>query len=327
VIVLVTGGAGFIGSWLATALLRAGHSVRVLDNFSTGRRENLLELHGVAELLDGDVRAPEAVARAVTGCEVVFHQAALPSVPRSILDPLTTHGTNVVGTLNVLLAARDAGVRRVLYASSSSIYGPGAELPAVEGQPALPISPYAISKLAGEGYARSFADIYGLETVSLRYFNVYGPRQDPASEYAAVIPRLIQTSLGGEAPVVFGDGEQSRDFTFVADVVRANLLSMDAASVSGGVFNVAGGERITVNRLCAEVRDVLGSKAFPIHEPERSGEIRHMHADLALARMRLGYEPQVGLREGLLRTAEHLRRLAKRRQAGGHAPPEAIAGR
>jgi UDP-glucose 4-epimerase len=306
--VLVTGGGGFIGSHLAEALHERGHRVRVLDNFATGRRSNMLMLGDEVELIEGDIQSYERASKAVAGCEVVFHQAALPSVPRSVQDPLTSNATNVIGTLNVLLAARDHGVRRVVCASSSSVYGPGAgTAPKSEGQPAVPISPYATAKLAGEGYARSFHVVYGLETVALRYFNVFGPRQDPTSQYAAVIPNFIGALLSGERPVIFGDGEQSRDFTYVANVVAANLLAMDAPGVAGRIYNVACGERITVNRLVAELRDLLQSDVEPVYAAPRAGDIPHSLADLGRARAELGYEPAVKLREGLERTIEYLR--------------------
>src|SRR5689334_16117045 len=227
---LITGGGGFIGSHIAERLLRDGHDVRVLDNFATGRRENLLDLGGEVELVEGDIQSYERAHTAVKDCEIVFHQAALPSVPRSVQDPLTSNAANVIGTLNILLAARDSGVRRVVYASSSSVYGANPALPKDETLPTLPISPYAVAKLAGEGYCRSFSEVYGLETVALRYFNVFGTRQDPNSQYSAVIPRFITRLLDGRAPVIFGDGEQSRDFTPVENVVEANLLAASAPS-------------------------------------------------------------------------------------------------
>jgi UDP-glucose 4-epimerase len=305
--VLVTGGAGFIGSHLAAELLEHGYVVRVLDNFATGSRSNMQSLGPDVELVEGDIQSYERVNKAVTGCEVVFHQAALPSVPRSVQDPLTSNATNVIGTLNVLLAARDHAVRRVVYASSSSIYGANSALPASENQPSEPISPYATAKLAGENYTRSFHGIYGLETVALRYFNVFGPRQDPTSQYAAVIPNFITALLEGQAPMIFGDGEQSRDFTYVANVVQANILAMDAPGVTGNVYNVACGEAVTLNRLVAELRDLLGCNIEPVHAAPRAGDIRHSLADLSRAKVDLGYEPSVRLREGLERTIEQLR--------------------
>jgi UDP-glucose 4-epimerase len=284
--VLVTGGAGFIGSHLSEELLRLGHDVRVLDNFATGRREQV-----GGELLEGDVRDAEAVRRAVAGCEVVFHLAALPSVPRSLHDPLATHTTNATGTLNVLLAAREHGVRRVVLASSSSVYGAAAGLPQREDGRTLPVSPYATSKLAAEGYART---VLGVGTVALRYFNVFGPRQDPRY----VVPSFIAARLEGRAPVIHGDGEQSRDFTYVADAVRATLLAVDAP---GPVYNVAGGERVSLLALL----ELLGVEREPRFEPPRAADMRHTHADLTLARAELGYEPLVGLRDGLARTVSH----------------------
>ncbi len=310
--ILVTGGAGFIGSHLAAHLLEQGYSVRVLDNFATGRRSNIGALGGEVELIEGDIQSYERVTKAVAGCEVVLHQAALPSVPRSIQDPLTSNATNVIGTLNVLLAARDHGVRRVVCASSSSVYGSSAGTAAKrEDQPSLPISPYATAKLAGEGYARSFHGVYGLETVALRYFNVFGPRQDPTSQYAAVIPNFISALMAGEPPVIFGDGEQSRDFTYVANVVEANMLAMEATDVAGKVYNVACGERVTVNRLVGELRDLLGCDVGPVYAAPRPGDVRHSLADLSRARAELGYEPSVLLREGLRRTIEHFREAGR----------------
>jgi UDP-glucose 4-epimerase len=304
----VTGGAGFIGSHLAERLCREGSAVRVIDNFTTGRRQNLAPIEGEIELVEGDVRSYERVHHAVRGCELVFHQAALPSVPRSVQDPLTSHASNVTGTLNVLLACRDEGVRRVVFASSSSVYGADPVLPKEEGLPAVPISPYSVGKLAAEGYCRAFFQVYGLETVALRYFNVFGPRQDPLSEYAAVIPRFITAMLEGGSPLVYGDGEQSRDFTFVDNAVDANLRAAEAAGVAGQAFNVAGGERISLNALLAELRDLMGRDVEPEYADARPGDVRHSLADIGRARQALGYEPAIGLREGLRRTLEHLRK-------------------
>jgi nucleoside-diphosphate-sugar epimerase len=316
--VLVTGGAGFIGSHLATHLREAGHDVRVLDNFATGRRSNLSHLQGEIELVEGDIQSYERANKAVAGCEVVLHQAALPSVPRSVQDPLTSNATNVIGTLNVLLAARDHDVRRVVCASSSSVYGSLAGTAAKrEDQQTLPISPYATAKLAGEGYARSFHGVYGLETVALRYFNVFGPRQDPTSQYAAVIPNFITALLAGQPPVIFGDGEQSRDFSYVANVVEANMLAIDAPDVGGRVYNVACGERVTLNRLATELRELLGSDVEPTYAAPRAGDIKHSLADLSRARDELGYEPSVLLREGLSHTIEHYREPELREERDG----------
>jgi nucleoside-diphosphate-sugar epimerase len=305
--VLVTGGGGFIGSHLAAGLLALGHDVRVLDNFATGRRSNMAALGGEVELVEGDIQSYERAHNAVRGCEVVFHQAALPSVPRSIQDPLTTNATNVIGTLNVLLAARDEGVRRVVCASSSSVYGANPALPKQEDMIPLPISPYATGKLAAEGYCRSFGVGYGLETVALRYFNVFGTRQDPSSQYAAVIPNFINALLDGRSPTVFGDGEQSRDFTHVDNVVHANLAAMDATGVSGKVYNIAAGVKTTLNELIGHLQDLMGTDVEPVHDTPRPGEVKHSVADLARARDELGYAPEVGLRDGLSRTIEHYR--------------------
>jgi nucleoside-diphosphate-sugar epimerase len=304
----VTGGAGFIGSHLARRLLEDDRPVRVLDNFATGRRSNLRVLGNHAEIVEGDIQSYERVSRAVAGCETVLHQAALPSVPRSIQDPLTSNATNVIGTLNVLLAARDHGVRRVVLASSSSVYGANPKLPKHEDDPALPISPYASAKLAGESYARSFHNVYGLETVMLRYFNVFGPRQDPSSAYAAVIPSFISRLAAGESPVIYGDGEQSRDFTYVENVVQANLraLQAPAAGVAGQVFNIACGDRVTLNRLLAELQAIIGSDVPAAYAAPRPGEVRHSLANISRARAALGYEPTVGLTDGLRRTVEAL---------------------
>jgi nucleoside-diphosphate-sugar epimerase len=302
--VLVTGGGGFIGSHLAERLLERGDDVRVLDSFATGRRENLAHLPD-AEIIEGDVQSYERANHAVRGCDAVLHQAALPSVPRSIQDPLTTNAVNVTGTLNVLLAARDAGVRRVVYASSSSVYGSGEQLPKREDQPVAPISPYAVSKLAGEGFCRSFTTIYGLECVSLRYFNVFGPRQDPQSQYAAVIPKFIAAALEGGAPVVFGDGEQSRDFTFIDNVVEANLLALDSDAGAGEVFNVACGARVSLNEALRTLAEIAGVQLEPEYRPARPGEVRHSQADVGRAREAFGYTASIDFAEGLRRTFEH----------------------
>ncbi len=292
---LVTGGGGFIGSHLASRLVALGHEVRILDNFATGRRSNMLAVGAEAELVEGDIQSYERVHNAVTGCEVVFHQAALPSVPRSVQDPLTSNATNVTGTLNVLLASRDAGLRRVVFASSSSVYGrAGNSGPKREDMAAVPISPYAVAKLAAEGYCRSFGDVYGLETVALRYFNVFGPRQDPRSQYAAVIPNFISALLAGERPTIFGDGEQSRDFTYVDNVVDANVQAMDAEGGAGNVYNVACGRRITLNQLFDELRGLIGSEVEPLYARSRPGDLRHSLADLTRARQDLGYDPGTG---------------------------------
>ncbi len=300
--VLVTGGAGFIGSHLAEALMRRGDDVRLIDNFATGRREAVVRLGGEVEIVEGDLRSYERVHNAIRGCELVFHQAALPSVPRSIQDPLTSSAVNVEGTLNVLLAARDEGVRRVVFASSSSIYGKNPELPKREEMQPMPISPYAVAKLAGEGYCRSFTEVFKLETVALRYFNVFGPHQDPMSQYAAVIPRFITAIAAGEAPRIHGDGEQSRDFTYIDNVIAANLLAADSAGGAGQAFNVACGDRFTLNQLVSELGGILGSDVRAEHGPERPGDVKHSHADISRARETLGYAPAIDFRAGLERT-------------------------
>lgn len=306
---LVTGGAGFIGSHIVEHLLTLHDAqVVVLDDFSTGKRENLLPFLDRIDLVEGSVTDPAACATAMAGVDYVLHQAALPSVPRSVRDPIATHEANATGTLNVLIAARDAGVRRVVYAASSSAYGDTPVLPKREDMPALPLSPYATSKLAGEAYCRAWYRTYGLETVSLRYFNIFGPRQDPESEYAAVIPKFIRAALKNEPPIIYGDGEQSRDFTFVANAVAANMAACFAPveHVAGEVFNVGCGERTTVNQLWREITSILDVSIEPRYEPRRAGDVRDSLASLDRARERLGYSPSVDLRTGLARTIEHL---------------------
>ncbi|MBI1987643.1 MAG: SDR family oxidoreductase [Nitrospinae bacterium] len=300
---LITGGAGFIGSHLAAALLRAGGEVRVFDNFSTGKRENLQGLPGL-EILEGDLRELEAIQRACRGVDTLFHQGALPSVARSLEDPLESTWVNAVGTLHVLMAAHQSGVKKVIYASSSSAYGNSPALPKSEGMKPDPLSPYAVSKLAGEEYCKVFAHAYGLETVSLRYFNVFGPRQDPLSFYAAVIPKFIQLALMGEPLPIFGDGEQSRDFTYIDNVVQANLLAMRAEGAPGQVFNIGCGERITLNQLVEELGGILGRDLPRGYHAPRPGDVRHSLADISKAQSLLGYQPAVGFREGLIRTVE-----------------------
>jgi nucleoside-diphosphate-sugar epimerase len=318
---LVTGGAGFIGSHLATRLLKDGHEVRVLDNFSTGSRSNLTPMDGSVELVEGDIQSYERAHNAVQGCEVVFHEAALPSVPRSIQDPLTSHAVNVVGTLNILLASRDSGVRRVVFASSSSIYGADPTLPKSEQRAPMPIAPYAVAKLAAEGFCRSFWEVYGLETVALRYFNVFGPGQDPLSQYAAVIPRFITALKNGDAPVVFGDGEQSRDFTYIDNVIEANLLAAAASDVSGQTFNIACGERISLNRLLDDLRAIIGSDVQASHLEGRPGDVKHSLADITQAEERLGYRPLIEFGEGLRRTVAYLQSQAEPDRPGSPVLP------
>ncbi|HEX2088127.1 MAG TPA: SDR family oxidoreductase [Solirubrobacteraceae bacterium] len=305
--VLVTGGAGFIGSNLAARLVQDGHEVRVLDNFSTGHRRNLRPILEDVEVVEGDIQSYERTTRAARGIEVVFHQAAMPSVPRSIEDPLTSTSTNVTGTLNVMLAARDNGARRVVFASSSSIYGANPTLPKHEDAVPQPFSPYAVAKLAGEGYCRAFREVYGLETVALRYFNVFGPHQDPDSHYAAVIPRFILAALRGTAPTVYGDGEQTRDFTYVDNVVEANLLAAEAPGVTSEPMNVACGRRISLNELLAAVAEITGTELRTRYVDPRPGDVRHSHAAIDRAAEQIGYACRVGFREGLERTVAHYR--------------------
>jgi nucleoside-diphosphate-sugar epimerase len=312
-VALVTGGGGFIGSHLVRRLLREGMAVRVLDNFATGHRANLADVLDDVELIEGDLQSYERVHNAVRGCELAFHLGALPSVPRSVQDPLTSNATNVVGTLNVLLAARDEGVRRVVYASSSSLYGASEELPKREDMHPLPIAPYAVSKLAGEGYCRAFHRVYGLETVALRYFNVFGPGQDPQSQYAAVIPNFIAAALEGRRPPIHGDGEQSRDFTYVDNAVDANLLAAAApAEGVGEAFNVACGERTTLNEIVVRIGELCGREIEAVHTDPRPGDVRHSLADIDKARRILGYEPAVDFEEGLRRTFAFYEELAPR---------------
>jgi nucleoside-diphosphate-sugar epimerase len=309
---LVTGGAGFIGSHLVDALLKQGHAVRVLDNLSTGRRDNLAGSGDAVELIEGDVRSYHIVQQAVRGIDVVLHQAALPSVSRSVTDPITTNEVNITGTLNVLEASRQAGVRRVVYASSSSIYGDSDALPKHEGMTPNPLSPYAVSKLAGENYCRVFSRLYALETVSLRYFNVFGPRQDPRSFYSAVIPRFIHAVLHGERPCIYGDGEQSRDFTYVANVVQANLLAATAEGASGLVMNCACNERTSLNALLRAIQEVTGRQVPPEYRPPRPGDIKHSLASIDLARETIGYVPEVGFADGLRMTIDAYRHQVER---------------
>jgi UDP-glucose 4-epimerase len=301
---LVTGGAGFIGSHLVEALLERGQRVRVLDNFSTGSPANLEAVQGRIELIEGDITDMATVRQAMQGAEVVYHQAALASVPRSVANPLATHRVCVDGTLNVLLAARDAKVRRVVYAASSSAYGNSARLPKTETDPTAPLSPYAVAKLAAEHYCAAFSQVYGLETVRLRYFNVFGPRQSPDSPYAAVVPLFIQALTGRKAPTIHGDGEQSRDFTYVADTVQANLLAAEAPGVSGRVYNVACGRRTTLLEMVGYLNEMLGTRIAPRHVAARLGDVRHSQADIERAKTDLGYRPTTDVPAGLRRCLE-----------------------
>jgi UDP-glucose 4-epimerase len=303
--ILVTGGGGFIGSNLVRALVERGDDVRVLDNFSTGNRANL---EGVdVDVVEGELRSYERVHNAVRGTEIVFHLGALGSVPRSVQDPLTSSAVNVEGTLNVLLAARDEGVRRVVYSSSSSVYGPRRELPVTEDLPPDPISPYGVAKLAAERYCVSFSRVYeSFESVVVRYFNVFGPRQSPFSQYAAVIPLFVTAIDAGEPITIYGDGEQRRDFTYVANVVDGTIKAAEAAGASGRIFNMAASAPVTVNAVAAAIGEVLGKDVVKTYEPPRVGDIRDSWADVSAARQVLGWEPTVDLEEGLRRTVETL---------------------
>jgi len=304
--VLVTGGAGFIGSHLTEALLRGGHRVRVLDDFSTGKRENLIfdDEYPSLEIIEGDIRHLAICQRAMKGIEYVFHEAALPSVQRSVEDPLGSNAVNSGGTLNILFAAREEKAKRVIYASSSSIYGDTPTLPKHEEMPSYPLSPYALQKYIGEQYCRLFYELYGLETVSLRYFNIFGPRQDPNSIYSAVIPKFIDALLQGSPPIIFGDGEQSRDFTYIENVVQANLLAMSAEHLHGEAINIACAERTSLNQLVNVLRKILGSKLSPVYEEPRKGDVRHSLADIRKGKEILNYEPKVGVELGLKKTLE-----------------------
>lgn len=299
---LVTGGAGFIGSHIVEALVSRGESVRVLDDLSNGLAENVAPFGESVEFVHGDIRDSALVERCVTGISVVLHLAALGSVARSVADPITSNDVNVTGTLNVLRAARDARVRRFVFSSSSSVYGENPTLPKREDLVLMPVSPYAVSKLAGESYTRVFARLYEMETVCLRYFNVFGPRQRPDSAYAAVIPRFMKWALEGEPLVVYGDGMQSRDFTYVSNVVSANLAAAVAPGVSGGVYNVACGERYTLLDIVHSLETALGRPLRVVHEGARAGDVRHSEADVSAARAAIGYEVEVAFDEGLART-------------------------
>jgi UDP-glucose 4-epimerase len=307
---LVTGGAGFIGSHIAETLTQRGDKVRVLDNLSTGFLTNLEPIRDRVEFIQGDLNDGPLVAKAVAGVDCIFHEAALASVPRSVERPLDTHAACVTGTMVLLDAARRAGVRRLVYAGSSSAYGDQPYSSKREIDPAAPISPYGAAKLAAEYYCRAFTATYGFETVTIRYFNVFGPRQDPGSPYSAVIPLFITALLSGRQPVVYGDGQQSRDFTYVANVVHANLLAADAPGVAGHVFNAANGKSITLLELIGALNQFLGTRVEPKLDPPRRGDIRESMADITMARTLLGYEPQVDFYEGLRRSIDYYRRLA-----------------
>lgn len=305
--ILVTGGAGFIGSHLAQALVRRGHRVRVLDNFASGVRANLREVAGDVEVLRGDAADPAAARRAARGMEVVYHQAAIPSVARSVDDPAGSHRANATATLSLLVAARDAGVGRFIYASSSSIYGNTVRLPKTETMPSNPLSPYAVGKLMGEHYLRVFASLYGMEAVSLRYFNIFGPRQNAGSPYSGVISLFVTALLAGRTPVLYGDGRQSRDFTYVDNVVAANLGALRAHGLRGQVVNVATGQRTDLRTLLRLLAAALDRPARASHRPSRPGDVRHSVASISRARRLLGYAPRVGLEAGLRRTVDWYR--------------------
>jgi nucleoside-diphosphate-sugar epimerase len=305
---LITGGAGFIGSNLAEALLDEGKDVAIFDNFSTGRRENVDELDGL-DVIEGDLRNYDEILAALKGVDIVFHEAALPSVAKSILDPVKSNKNNIDGTVNLLLAAKDQGVKKVIYAGSSSAYGDSETLPKIETMRENPISPYAVNKLTAEQFCRVFSKVYGLDTAVLRYFNIFGPRQDPSSPYSGVISLFVTKLLAGEQPVIYGDGEQSRDFTFIANVVSANFLAADSGPTRGETFNIACGAAVTVNRLFEIIRDLTGAKGVePIYAEPRQGDVRHSLADISKARAAFGYQPLVDLEEGLRQTVEWYRK-------------------
>jgi nucleoside-diphosphate-sugar epimerase len=303
---LVTGGAGFIGSHLTEALVRRGHTVRVVDSLVTGQRTNLDHISGV-EFMEADLADLEVARAAVVGCEYVLHQAAIPSVPRSVQDPVTSHRANVDATVNMLVAAREAGVKRLVFAGSSSAYGDTPVLPKHEEMPANPLSPYALQKVVGEQYLRMFTKLYGLETVSLRYFNVFGPRQDPSSPYSGVISVFVTALLENRAPKIYGDGEQTRDFTYVDNVVDGVLRACEAPNASGQIINVATGSRISLKQLFYATRDLVGGNVEPVYVDARQGDVRDSQADIRKAKELLGYEPIVAFEEGLARTIEWYR--------------------
>jgi nucleoside-diphosphate-sugar epimerase len=309
---LVTGGAGFIGSHLVEELARRGERVRVVDDFSTGKRANLAHVSGF-ELMEGDLAEPAVAARAVVGCDYVLHQAAIPSVPRSVKDPVRSNRANIDATLNLLVAARDAGVRRIVFAGSSSVYGDTPTLPKREDMPTRPLSPYALQKLVGEQYLQMFTRLYGIETVTTRYFNVFGPRQDPSSPYSGVISLFIKALVEGVPPIVHGDGGQTRDFTYVANVIDGVLRAAEAPGANGRVMNVAAGGRVSLNELLRTLERILQVRTAPVYGPPRPGDVRDSQADITQAGEVLGYEPTVGFEEGLRRTVEWFKGGAPRR--------------
>ena len=308
---VVTGGGGFIGSHIVEELLRRKQAVKVIDNFSTGKRENVKAFEPQAEVIEADLAVDSNLADLLRGAEYVIHQAAIPSVPKSIIDPLKSHRSNVDGTLRLLLACRDAGVRRVVYASSSSLYGDSPTLPKHEGMMPNPLSPYGAQKLFGEMYSQVFTKAYGLETVALRYFNVFGPRQDAASQYSGVLALFIPAVLQDRRPTIYGDGLQSRDFTYVQNVVEANLLACTAPGVAGEAFNVACGDRITVNSMLQQINNITGKDIKPIYAEPRAGDIKHSQASISKAQQKLGYKPQISFEEGLRRTIQWYRESIK----------------
>lgn len=299
---LVTGGAGFIGSHITEELVNRGEEVRVLDNFLTGKKENLTPFLADIDLIEGDIRDYSQCQKAVKGIDYVLHQAALPSVPRSVSDPITSNEINITGTLNMLFASKEEGIKSFVFASSSAVYGDDERLPKKEGNEGSPLSPYALGKLTGEQYCRIFSQLYGFNSVSLRYFNIFGPRQDPLSQYASAIPNFVSKILNNKQPIIFGDGEQSRDFAYVSNVVEANLLASQAPNVSGDVFNIACGSRTTVNDLISEIKIILGKDILSNFTDPRPGDVRHSHADISKAVERLNYKPLITFSEGLKTT-------------------------
>jgi nucleoside-diphosphate-sugar epimerase len=306
-IYLVTGGAGFIGSNIVKELLQRGDEVRVLDNFSTGKRENILPYQDnpLLKIIEGDLRSFHVVRNAVKGVDYVLHQGALPSVPRSVNDPITTNDVNILGTLNVLEAAREFSVKRVVFASSSSVYGNTEQFPKTEDMAVAPMSPYAVSKYAAERYCQIYYQLYGLQTVCLRYFNVFGPNQDPTSQYSAVIPKFIRAIYENRQPIIYGDGTQSRDFTFVSNNVQANLLACTADGIAGEVFNIACGVKYTLLELVAEINKVLGKAVQPVFDHDRTGDVKHSLAGISRAEQRLGYQVKVDFSDGIAKAVQH----------------------
>ena len=300
--VLVTGGAGFIGSNMVIELLKSGYGVKIIDNFSTGKKENIIEYIKDIEIINGDIRDFEMVKSAVKDVDIVFHQAALPSVPRSINDPITSNDVNVNGSLNIFQASKEEGVKKIMFASSSSIYGDNPILPKTEDMVSKPLSPYAVSKLAAENYLNVYSRLFGMETVALRYFNVFGPRQDPNSLYSAVIPKFIAAVLRGESPIIFGDGEQSRDFTYVENVINANILAANVKFESGMFMNCAGHEQITLNTLLESINNILGKNVKAIYQTPRTGDVKHSFASIEKIKKKIGYLPSVNFEEGLKKT-------------------------